>query len=113
MKKAIDEIPCECDKLEKYHSKMKDLEERYKNNENQKYISALENKDDFTKKSFTHSKLDPNQYFPNIKTIKHKSSSTPFFSNKPNKNLVKEICKHLNKNEMLEVYSTKKYYQSI
>jgi len=104
VKKAIDEIPCECDKLEKHQAKIQDLEERYKSLENQKYLSLLEKEEEFKKKNFFHSKANWKQYFPSLKEIKSKPSSTPNLHLKPKENLVKKICKHLNKNEMLEVF---------
>lgn len=103
MKKAIDEIPCECDKLEKYQARIRDLDDRFKTMENQKYLSSLEKLSEFQKRNFLHSKPDPNQYFPNLKEINKKTTSTPNLRLKPKENLVKEICKKLNKNEMLEV----------
>lgn len=106
VKKAIDEIPCECNKLEKYQMKIKDLEERYKSLENQKYLVLLENEKEFKKKNFYHSKPNHNQYFPNLKEIKKAETQTNFHL-KHRTNMVQEICKHLNKNEMLEVEKQK------
>ena len=103
MKKAIDEIPCECDKLEKAEAKILDLEEKYKVIENQKYLGRIKN-NEFSKRNFYHSKPDPKQYFPNLKELKTNTMSTPNLHLKPKENLVKEICKRLNKNEMLEVF---------
>lgn len=103
VKKAIDEIPCECDKLEKAEAKIRDLEERYKAMENQKYLGMIQNKE-FAKRNFYHAKPDLKQYFPNLKELKTKPTSTPNLHLKPKENLVKEICKRLNKNEMLEVF---------
>lgn len=103
VKKVIDEIPVECDKLEKLDTKMKDLDERFKMLQNEKYLNLISNKKDFQKKNFNNSKPNPSQYFPNLKEIIRKPVSTPNLHSKKHKNIVREICSHLNKNEMLEV----------
>lgn len=106
VKKVIDEIPVECDKLEKVESKNKDLNERYKILRNEKYLNLLSNKKEFEKKKFNFSKPDSLEYFPNLKELNmEKYSSSQNLRLKKSQNLVKEICTHLNKNEMLEVIS--------
>jgi len=105
VKKAIDKIPCECDKLEKYQMKIHNLEEKLKLSENQKFLLSLENHQIFQKRSFLHTKPDSKQYFPNLKEIRNKSLKfAPNLQIKQRKNQVQEICKHLSKNEMLEVF---------
>lgn len=67
VKKVIDEIPVECDKLEKVESKNKDVNERYKILQNEKFLNLLSNKKEFEKKNSIFQSRIPCNTFRTLK----------------------------------------------
>lgn len=108
VKKKIDEIPCECDKLLKFDSKISEINENYNKFKDQKFLKMIK-EEDFKKRNFSHSKFLEKEYIPNVKEINLRRYMTiPNLHLKKEKNIVKKICEHLDKNEMLEVLFKKK-----
>lgn len=60
--------------------------------------------EEFQKRNFFHSKFSEKEYYPNVKEINLRRYMTiPNLHLRKEKNIVKKICEHLDKNEMLEV----------
>jgi hypothetical protein len=104
VKKKIDEIPCECEKLLKLDSKISDIRDKYNKFKDQAFLKSIK-EEDFPKRNFIHSRFSEKEYFPNLKEINlRKILTAPNLHLKKEKNIVKKICEHLDKNEMLEVF---------
>ena len=100
-----EKINFECEKYSSYKSKVKYMDEAHKEMLKNKFSTFIKTDyNELMKKKFNHSTFQLNEFVPKYSEKKFLNPKPEFLTKTPEKtNFVKEICKHLTKEEIMEV----------